>query len=254
MAIKSPAREGGASGDAPMQKLVEKAGEMSRLCRPSALVEYQGKILIELRVEMPSIRHHLEGVDPNIRIELSLDRLLRGATINYCGRMVRLRAAGSSGTAATTWAAACRKRTHVRSSAGKRFGGTSRRSSSTASLATRCVGRVNARLYCTGPMTAAKSKVNVGQSLKDTTERRRSAAGTGLPMRPVDQHIKNETPKRPSETGGRNGASIAKFRTRRQSHICEMPRYRAVLSDIPLLTRRDGRQDSNLGMAESTSS
>jgi hypothetical protein len=29
----------------------------------------------------------------------------------------------------------------------------------------------------------------------------------------------------------RASASIAKFRTRRQSHICEMPRYRAVLSD-----------------------
>src|SRR3981081_4468491 len=37
------------------------------------------------------------------------------------------------------------------------------------------------------------------------------------------------------EMGGRNGASIAKFRTRRQSHICEMPRYRAVLSGFHIL-------------------
>jgi hypothetical protein len=32
--------------------------------------------------------------------------------------------------------------------------------------------------------------------------------------------------KRPAETGGRNGASIAKFRTRRPAHICETSRYR----------------------------
>jgi hypothetical protein len=31
--------------------------------------------------------------------------------------------------------------------------------------------------------------------------------------------------KRPAETGGRNGASIAKFRTRRPAHICETSRY-----------------------------
>ena len=34
--------------------------------------------------------------------------------------------------------------------------------------------------------------------------------------------------KRPAETGGRNGASIAKFRTRRPAHICEISRYGAV--------------------------
>jgi hypothetical protein len=31
---------------------------------------------------------------------------------------------------------------------------------------------------------------------------------------------------------GKDGRSSPKFRTRRQSHICEMPRYRAVLSDF----------------------
>jgi hypothetical protein len=48
---------------------------MSRLCRPSASVEYQGEILIELRVEMSGIRHHLEGVDPNTRCSGDTRRL-----------------------------------------------------------------------------------------------------------------------------------------------------------------------------------
>jgi hypothetical protein len=71
------------------------------------------------------------------------------------------------------------------------------------------------------------------------------------------QHIlKTRHQKRPSETGGKNGAFIAKFHTQRQSHICKMPRNRAVLSDIRLLTRSDrtrwlGRQDSNLCISES---
>ena len=34
--------------------------------------------------------------------------------------------------------------------------------------------------------------------------------------------------KRFAETGGRNGDSIAEFRTRRPAHICESSRYRAV--------------------------
>ena len=46
------------------------------------------------------------------------------------------------------------------------------------------------------------------------------------------EHIKNETPKKPAETGGRSGASIAKFRTPRPAHICETSRYRAALSDL----------------------
>jgi hypothetical protein len=57
--------------------------------------------------------------------------------------------------------------------------------------------------------------------------------------------------KRPLETGGTNGASIAKFRTRRQSHICKMPRYRAVFERPSYVTRWRrtgwlGRQESNL--------
>src|SRR6266436_8846789 len=46
--------------------------------------------------------------------------------------------------------------------------------------------------------------------------------------------------KRPSETGERNHASVAKFRTRRPSHIRKMPRCRAVLSEVRTLAWRDG--------------
>src|SRR5262249_38654960 len=44
---------------------------------------------------------------------------------------------------------------------------------------------------------------------------------------------KRDTKKRPSETGARNSTPVAIFCTRRPnetSEICEMPRYRAVLS------------------------
>jgi hypothetical protein len=47
--------------------------------------------------------------------------------------------------------------------------------------------------------------------------------------------------------GDRNGASIAKFRTRRKSHICETPRYRAILSDIRFIDAQ--RPDSLAGAA-----
>jgi hypothetical protein len=43
--------------------------------------------------------------------------------------------------------------------------------------------------------------------------------------------------KRPAETGGRSGASIAKFRTRRPGHICETSRYRTVF-ERPSYVRR----------------
>jgi hypothetical protein len=89
-----------------------------------------------------------------------------------------------------------------------------------------------------------------GAASSSTTGQSRAAHLVEFAQR-FNAHIKNEAPKKARGDRGRNGASIAKFRTRRQSHICEMPRYRAVLSDIRLLTRRDrtrwlGRQDSNL--------
>ena len=64
-------------------------------------------------------------------------------------------------------------------------------------------------------------------------------------------HQKRDTKKGPAETGGRNGASIAKFRTRRPAHICETSRYRAVFERPSYVTRWRrtgwlGRRDSNL--------
>jgi hypothetical protein len=43
--------------------------------------------------------------------------------------------------------------------------------------------------------------------------------------------------KRSAETGGRNGDSIAEFRTRRPAHICESSRYRAVFERPSYVTR-----------------
>jgi hypothetical protein len=43
--------------------------------------------------------------------------------------------------------------------------------------------------------------------------------------------------KWPAETGGRNGASIAKFRTRRPAHICQTSPYRAVFERPSYVTR-----------------
>ena len=57
--------------------------------------------------------------------------------------------------------------------------------------------------------------------------------------------------KRSAETGGRNGDSIAEFRTRRPAHICDSSRYRAVFERPSYVTRWRrtgwlGRRDSNL--------
>ena len=72
-----------------------------------------------------------------------------------------------------------------------------------------------------------------------------------LPVRTGSTAQKTRHQKRAAETGGRNGAPIAKFRTRRPAHICETSRYRAVF-ERPSYVRRWrrtgwlGRQDSNL--------
>src|SRR5262245_40107767 len=81
------------------------------------------------------------------------------------GFIPMIRAAGSSGIAATTWAAECRRGTPARSGAGKRSGGTSRRSRSTANRVTRCAGRVSVKLYCSGPTIAAPYE-NAGAGLR----------------------------------------------------------------------------------------
>jgi hypothetical protein len=62
--------------------------------------------------------------------------------------------------------------------------------------------------------------------------------------------------KRPSETAGRDGASIAKFRTRRPAPICETSRYRAVFERPSYVTRWRrtgwlGRRDSSFRIPES---
>ena len=53
-------------------------------------------------------------------------------------------------------------------------------------------------------------------------------ASTARKLARLGHTAKTRHQKRPAETGGRNGASIAKFRTRRPAHICEISRYRAV--------------------------
>ena len=66
-----------------------------------------------------------------------------------------IRAAGSNGIAAITWADAYAKRTLARSSGGRRSGVTFPRSAPIASPAIPSVVRANARPCCTGPTTVA---------------------------------------------------------------------------------------------------
>ena len=73
------------------------------------------------------------------------------------GSIPTIRAAGSNGIAATSWAAACRRRTRGRSSAGRRSAAMSRKFAAIASPAIRSAGRASARRCCIGPTTAASS-------------------------------------------------------------------------------------------------
>jgi coenzyme PQQ precursor peptide PqqA len=59
--------------------------------------------------------------------------------------------------------------------------------------------------------------------------------GARLSERTVGDTSKTRHQKRPAETGGRNGASIAKVRTRRPAQICETARYREVSTGRPAL-------------------
>jgi hypothetical protein len=94
----------------------------------------------------------------------------------------------------------------------------------------------------------------VGQFAADLGQ----GTGTGLSRsrRTLGHTAKTRHQKRPAETGGRNGASIAKFRTRRPAHICQTSRYRAVFERPSYVTRwrRTGRlrrRDSNLCISKS---
>lgn len=70
----------------------------------------------------------------------------------------RIRAAGSSGIAGTTWAGGCPTRTPARSGAGRLSNATCRGSGNIASRVTQCAGHASARRSCTGPMTAGRSR------------------------------------------------------------------------------------------------
>ena len=70
------------------------------------------------------------------------------------GFTLTIHAAGFSGTAATIWAAARRKKTTDRSAVGKQCDGTSGKLSVTANPAIRCAVSGNARHFYTGRMTA----------------------------------------------------------------------------------------------------
>ena len=74
------------------------------------------------------------------------------------GSIARIRAAGSSGIAATIWAAGWPTRTSARSSAGAPSAATSRKSGRTASPAIPSAVRASARRCCTGPTTAGRSE------------------------------------------------------------------------------------------------
>jgi hypothetical protein len=71
-----------------------------------------------------------------------------------------IREAGSSGTAATIWVAARRRRTRARSGGGRLSGDTLRRLSGTASQVTRDADRASARPCCTGPTIAGRSEAS----------------------------------------------------------------------------------------------
>src|SRR5262249_33507819 len=68
---------------------------------------------------------------------------------------------------------------------------------------------------------------------------RRSVASFVKPASDCSPPVKTRHQKLVSETGGRNGTSVAEFRTRRLSQICEMPSLRAVLSALQTVDAGD---------------
>ena len=82
------------------------------------------------------------------------------------GSIAMIRAAGSNGIAAITWAAACRRKTHGRSNAGRRFAATCDKSRRIANPAICCVARGNVRHCFTGLTTAGRFNVRLQVRLK----------------------------------------------------------------------------------------
>ena len=70
--------------------------------------------------------------------------------------MATIRAAGSNGIAAITWAGACRRKTHDRSNAGRLFAATFSKSGRIVSPAICCVARGNVRQCFTGLTTPGR--------------------------------------------------------------------------------------------------
>jgi hypothetical protein len=132
---------------------------------PAQMLElgvFGGKYLTDCRDEFPanwfeSAKLSPEGSDPKLNCfgvaasqPLSVWRA-KGGSIRT------IRAAGSSGTAATGAAGECPRRMRARSAAGRRCAATSRRSAATASRATCSAAAASARRSSTGPTTAARS-------------------------------------------------------------------------------------------------
>jgi hypothetical protein len=126
-----------------------------------ALGIFCGKYMTDCRREFTASWFARAKLAPSRRDARSIISVSTPASHYRCGarragfiRMIR--AAGFSGIAATTWAVGHQTRTRRRSNAGRRFGGTSRRSNITVSQAIRCAGRVSGKRCCIGLTTVEK--------------------------------------------------------------------------------------------------
>jgi hypothetical protein len=128
-----------------------------------------GKYLTDCRDELPAswftrARLSLSGRDCSLNY-FGVDASQPLSEWRRKGWNIRtIRAAGSSGIAATTWAGGCPRRTPARSVAGRRCSATSRKSGNIASRATRPAGGASAKRSCTGRMTAGEFRGRIVSS------------------------------------------------------------------------------------------
>jgi hypothetical protein len=137
-----------------------------------------------------------------------------------------IRGAGSNGTAAITWVAACRRRTRARSSDGRLSDDTSHRSSGTARPVTPHVGRGSARQP---PVLRSTSRVCFRAAMSATHVLRRLSAGVD-PSRIAD----TQTDIEPHFAGGKFllGELLRRagpIRWRPGSKECEVSKFSAAL-------------------------